>query len=88
MRHIGQGLLFCANDHRGQFPPKLENLLLDGDLTAEVFVCPDTNDVNATGPTTQAVAANLSAGGHESYIYIPNLNSSVSADTIVLYEHR
>jgi prepilin-type processing-associated H-X9-DG protein len=32
------------------------------------------------------MAAALSSGGHESYIYIPNLTGGVSADTVVLYE--
>jgi prepilin-type processing-associated H-X9-DG protein len=86
MRQIDQALLLYANDHHGQYPPSLEDLLLKGDITSEVFVCPESDDQMATGPTTQAIAANLSARGHESYICIPNLNSSVSADTILLYE--
>jgi len=86
MRQIGQALLLYANDNHGQYPPRLEDLLLAGNVNSSVFVCPDSNDTPAPGATPQAQAAALSAGGHESYIYIPNLSSSASADTIVLYE--
>jgi prepilin-type processing-associated H-X9-DG protein len=73
------------------YPPRLENLLLDGDLTQVVFLCPATTDTPAPGATLQATVAALSSGGHESYIYLPNAlpprgNSSVSADIIILYE--
>jgi prepilin-type processing-associated H-X9-DG protein len=86
MRQIGQALLLYANDNHGQYPPNLEDLLPAGNVTSNVFICPSSNDTPASGSTPQALAAALSAGGHESYIYIPNLNSSASADTIVLYE--
>ena len=86
MRQIGLALLQYANDHHGQYPPRLEELILDGNINSNVFVCPDSIDTPAPGSTPQAQAAALSSGGHESYIYVPNLNSSVSAETIVLYE--
>jgi predicted Zn finger-like uncharacterized protein/prepilin-type processing-associated H-X9-DG protein len=86
MRQIGQALLLYANDNQGQYPPKLENLLLAGNITSNVFVCPDSTDTPAPGATPAAQAAALSSGGHESYVYIPNLNTSASAETIVLYE--
>jgi predicted Zn finger-like uncharacterized protein/prepilin-type processing-associated H-X9-DG protein len=86
MRQIGQALLLYANDNQGQFPPKLADLLLAGNITPSVFVCPDSNDTPSPGATPAAQAAALSSGGHESYVYIPNLSTSASADTIVLYE--
>jgi prepilin-type processing-associated H-X9-DG protein len=86
MRQIGQALLLYANNNHGQYPPRLEDVLLDGNVVPQVFVCPTTNDTPAPGTTVQQQAAALSAGGHESYIYVPNLNSSVSPDTVLLYE--
>ena len=86
MRQIGQGLLLYANDNHGQYPPRLEELLLSEGLQSEVFVCPSSNDTPASGGTPQQQAAALSTGGHESYIYVPNLTNLSSADTIVLYE--
>jgi len=86
MRQIGQALLLYANANQGQYPPKLEDLILNENMVSGTFVCPSSNDTPAPGTTPQAQASALSTGGHESYIYIPNLNSAVSADTVVLYE--
>ena len=86
MRQIGQALLLYANSNGGQYPPRLEDLLLAGNITADVYVCPSSKDTIAPGATAQAQAAVLSSGGHESYIYIPNLNTSASAQTVLLYE--
>jgi prepilin-type processing-associated H-X9-DG protein len=86
MRQIGQALLLYANDNHGQYPPRLEDLVLNENILSSTFVCPSSNDSAAPGSTPQAMAASLSSGGHESYIYVPNLNSAVSSDTVVLYE--
>ena len=69
LRQVSQGVQMYANENHGLFPPDFETLLLTQDLTSEVFVCYCTNHERATGPTTQAVAEQLSAGGHLSYVY-------------------
>jgi prepilin-type processing-associated H-X9-DG protein len=86
MRQIGQALMLYARAHQGQYPPRLGCLLADGNVTTEVFVSPLSNDTKAMGDTIEAREAALESGGHESYIYVPNLNSSVDPRTVVLYE--
>jgi len=70
LRQIGQACLLYANAHQGQCPARLEDLILTEDIGSEVFTCPSSNDTPAPGPTTQAVAQSLSAGGHLSYVYL------------------
>lgn len=40
MRQIGQGLLIYANGHNGKLPAELGDLLKEGPITVQVFVCP------------------------------------------------
>jgi prepilin-type processing-associated H-X9-DG protein len=86
MRDIGQALYQYANNNGGQFPPRLEDLLLAQRLDTSMFVCPGSRDTPADGATAQARAAALAAGGHNSYIYVPNLSTSATADAVLLYE--
>ena len=87
LRQIGQGVQMYANENRGAFPPDFATLVLTQELTAEVFVCYSTNDTRATGATTQAVAANLTAGGHLSYVYTgKGLTMQSPAGAVVAYE--
>jgi prepilin-type processing-associated H-X9-DG protein len=86
MRQIGLALKLYANENRGQFPPNLELLLKTQDITADVFVCPSCNDTTAPGADVQTQAANLSKGGHLSYVYISGFTDIAGAETILLYE--
>lgn len=87
LRQIGQGVQMYANENKGAFPDDFAALLLTQDITSEVFVCYITNDTRAEGPTTQAVAANLTAGGHLSYVYVGKGLTSYSPQTaVVAYE--
>ncbi|MCY2954737.1 MAG: hypothetical protein NTU53_22630 [Planctomycetota bacterium] len=87
LRQIGQGIMLYANDRGGKFPPRLEVLITDVDLNPEVFVCPASNDKRATGPTTQAMLAELGKKGHCSYVYLgAGMTTSVPPDTVVAYE--
>ena len=85
---IGEGISLYANDHGNAFPDSFNTLLANEDLTANVFVCPATNDTPAVGPTTQAVAANLSSGGHLSYAYVGRglTLTSATPDVVILYD--
>jgi hypothetical protein len=69
LRQIGQAVQMYANENHGVFAPDMATLLLTQDLTSEAFICGATHDTRASGPTTQAVAANLGAAGHLSYVY-------------------
>lgn len=70
LRQIGQGIQLYANEHRGEFPDTFERLLLNGDVDAAVFVCPTSPHDRAPGADLPTQAANLSKGGHLSYVYV------------------
>ena len=88
LRQIGQAILLYGNDHQGQYPDSFATILLNEDITSDIFVCPDSNDTAAVGPTTQAAAANLSTPEHCSYVYIgSNFNTAtVPSNAVVAYE--
>jgi hypothetical protein len=87
LRQIGLACLVYANEHSNQYPDSLGVVLRDEDIVSDVFVCPDTTDTRARGATTQAMVANLTAGGHLSYIYVgKGLTSAASATAILAYE--
>ena len=91
LRMIGQGIQMYANENRGQFPDTMERILTTQDLTAEMFVCPSSSDTAAPGANLQAQAANLSKGGHLSYVYVGkgmsmNMNPSTMGDVVLAYE--
>ena len=92
LRQIGQGIQLYANEHRGEFPDTFERLLLNGDVDAMVFVCPSSQHNRAPGADLPTQAANLSAGGHLSYVYVGKGMSTASVGqksdtTVVVYEN-
>jgi prepilin-type processing-associated H-X9-DG protein len=88
LREIGQAILLYSNDHQGRYPDSFATILLNEDVTSEVFVSPSRNETPAIGPTTQAIANQLSATGHVSYIYLGRglSTNTVTPNTIVAYE--
>lgn len=87
LRSIGQAVQMYANENRGLYPPDFGRLLLTQDLTSEMFVCYSTDDVRADGPTMQAVAEKLSAGGHLSYVYTgKGMTLNSPANAVLAYE--
>jgi prepilin-type processing-associated H-X9-DG protein len=90
LRQIGQALLLYSVDHGGRYPDSFDELLvaMNDPGFEQVFCCPDTNDTPAAGPTTQAVAANLTAGGHLSYVYAGRgwTSTTATADVVLAYE--
>jgi prepilin-type processing-associated H-X9-DG protein len=86
LRQIAFASLMYAKDHHGRWPDRFEDMF-EEDVTPDVFCCPRSSDTPATGPTTQAVAANLSTGGHLSYVYLgKGLIEPVPDDVVVAYE--
>lgn len=59
LRQIGLACLMYADDHSNQYPDSLSTVLRDEDITADVFVCPSSNDTPARGPTTQCSSLTL-----------------------------
>jgi prepilin-type processing-associated H-X9-DG protein len=88
MKQIAQAALQYATDNHGNYPPRLEDLMLAEDVPAEAFVCPASEDSPASGATKEARAQNLSSGAHLSYIYVGQrlTTSSAQPNTVVLYE--
>jgi prepilin-type processing-associated H-X9-DG protein len=88
LRQIGQAIQLYSNDMGGSYPDSFRTLLVHGGITSKIFVSPDGSDTPAAGPTTQAIADQLVAGGHLSYVYIGRglTDKSVTDDTIVAYE--
>jgi prepilin-type processing-associated H-X9-DG protein len=80
MRQIGQAIQIYANENKGQFPPDLDTLLKQGDLTSEVFICPSSSDERAPDGTSLTVA------GHLSFVYVPGQNYKAGAYSVLLYE--
>ena len=87
LREIGQAIMLYANEHQGRYPNTFGELL-EEDITSFAFVCSSSNDTAAAaGPTTQASAANLHAGGHLSYIYLgKGITGVPPAKMVIAYE--
>lgn len=89
LRQIGLACIMYASENGGRYPPTVNDIQLTQEITPEVFVCPVSNDTRAAGPTTAAVAANLTAGGHLSYSYVGGGLTSADANlaqAVVAYE--
>jgi prepilin-type processing-associated H-X9-DG protein len=88
LRTIGQGIALYGNDHAGTFPDSFQGILLNEEITSETFVSPLSSDTPAQGPTTRAMADQLTAGGHLSYVYLGKglTMRTVTPDTILAYE--
>jgi prepilin-type processing-associated H-X9-DG protein len=90
MRTIGQALFMYSNkDPRtGAFPPDLATLAKNtAELTPDVFVCPSSNDNDASGSNWQQSI--VPGNGSCSYVYYYDKiksNSNATADFVVLYD--
>ena len=85
LRQIGQALEMYANDQGGVYPPTLEVLQRNIDITREVFICPEDADHWVEGdersPTTQPLQS--------SYEYLGSgLRPPVPAGRIIAYESK
>jgi hypothetical protein len=70
LHRIDIAIQLYANDNDGRYPETLGILRETEDITPDAFICPSSDDTRAQGPTTQAVVADLTSGGHLSYIYL------------------
>ncbi len=69
LKNIGLACLTYANNYGGNFPNRIEDLILIEELKPDKFVCPSSRDSPATGTPAEQAAA-ISAGGHCSYVYV------------------
>ncbi len=88
LRQIGQAILLYTNDYNGQYPDSFGTILLNEDITSAVFVSPLRSETPADGPTTQAVADQLSDASHLSYVYLGRgfTPKTATANDVVAYE--
>jgi prepilin-type processing-associated H-X9-DG protein len=83
LRQIGVYCLLYSNDHHGQYPTTLKDMIDSGHADApETFTCYLSNDAPAA--TFQQL---LHERGHVSYVYIgAGLTSAASEKTVVAYD--
>src|SRR4051812_4926314 len=87
LHQIGLAMRMYADAHGGAFPDSLVTLVREVDLNPVVYVCPLTNAVQPAGPTSRAVADELTDGNHLSHVYAARgLRSDVSANTVLVFE--
>jgi prepilin-type processing-associated H-X9-DG protein len=61
LKSIGQAISLYAQDHDGHYPASLAMLPSVQDISADVMVCPSSNDERSEGIDTAAVVAELTA---------------------------
>lgn len=87
---IGEALSTYAKSHGGQFPPTMEALAAESDLSPAVFNCPSSNDSPAeVEKASDWLVAFRPNEHHLSYVYVAGgLNASTVKPTSVLaYEN-
>jgi hypothetical protein len=92
MANVRQILMACqlyAGSNGGQYPTRLDDLIVPYQLSGSIFICPLSKDPPATGPTPQSRQSMFAQGGHCSYVYTGSgLTSRSPAKTLVIYEAR
>jgi hypothetical protein len=89
LQKIGELIYEYCSLHNGDYPDSFPTLLLEGNYVSSVFVNPASTDTPATGLTQQAIADQLVAGGHCSYVYLGrglDCAGSSPEDAIAAYE--
>lgn len=88
LHQIGLGILLYANENGGVYPDALQILAATEGLTANVFVCPSSNDNPSTAPTTQGQIDDMAVPGHVSYIYLGKglTDKTVQPNQVIAYE--
>jgi prepilin-type processing-associated H-X9-DG protein len=87
LRQIGQAILLYSNDHKGAYPPDLGTLIKTEDITAQVFVCPDTG--KSPPPNMQPDEAAAWVNQNSDYVYVgANMTQqTANPQAVVCYEH-
>lgn len=85
LKQIGLCLQTYSQANGNRYPPTLDEVLVECDITSEVFCCPSGNADRAIRPTTQALLQDFHKPGHNSYVYVAgNQPDRTSTDTYVL----
>lgn len=88
LNHIGMAIMLYANDHNGQLPPSLEDLVFSEDLHPSALVCVNGPETPAKGPTPAELRASFRQHGHVSFVYVRTTRriSELNADDVLAYE--
>jgi prepilin-type processing-associated H-X9-DG protein len=90
LRQIGMAVMMYANQHKGEYPPTPDLLLLHEDISSECFVCPSSAGERAAGKTLAEVLANFRKDpAHCSYLLTTaGLNSNnTTSQHVLAYEY-
>jgi prepilin-type processing-associated H-X9-DG protein len=83
LKQIGLALQIYSNENGKRFPPSFDPLIEDI-VTADLFICPQTSDQAAVGPTTQAVVQDFHKPGRNSYVFVAGGAADQSEPSLVL----
>ena len=86
LQQIGSWLLQHIHDNDGRYPDDLTVLLADDQLSPHSFICPDRDDMPATGDTAEQRMARFRKGGCCSYVYLAAGRKDVGGDEAAMYE--
>ena len=87
-RQMGQALLLYANEHKGNYPPTIVEMITDEELLPEVFLCPSSN-TSLPKNKNQMSPADLAAWTekHTDYVYVgKGMTTMAGANDIAIYE--
>lgn len=90
LRQIGMAMDDYAKTHGGKFPPDLQTLARDSDLTSVAFVCPSSSDIPANINKPSDWAEAFKPDSHElSYVYVAGGlgPSDVNDQSVLAYEN-
>ena len=83
-------IMSYAVTHEGRLPDNWQEMVSQSDvpLRLQSLVCPASGDTPPRGPTTQSIVADLTAGGHVSYVYLGRgkTTKTLRRDTVLVYE--
>lgn len=89
LRQIANAMSIYADAHGGEFPPTLETLARNSNLSPAAFVCPSSNDVPANIAKPADWGEAFQPRSHESsYVYLAGGRSkaNVTSHSILAYE--
>jgi prepilin-type processing-associated H-X9-DG protein len=88
LHQIGLAMRLYADAHGGSFPDSFTTIMLTSDIAPAAFVCPLTDALDPSGPTSRAAADALTDGRHLSHVYAARglTLAEVTANTVLAYE--
>src|SRR5579863_6137995 len=81
LKNLAAGMITYANTHQGAYPASMEELMSFSGMNSSTLVCPESDDTPTTMPSD---LADLSVGGHCSYIYLGKGLTDQAGSDIVL----